>query len=72
MKEKNNLQLIAPWSEVKEKIKEGNVDLTDADLDFEPGQEDAMLRHLGRKMNRSKEEIKAWIESLSVNKGKAS
>ncbi|MEO6613046.1 MAG: hypothetical protein ABIT05_07275 [Chitinophagaceae bacterium] len=72
MKDTNNLHLTTPWSEVKEKIKEANVELTDADLDFEPGQEEAMLTHLGRKMNRSRQEIKAWIESLSANKGKAS
>lgn len=66
------LKLLAPWQEVKEKIKESNIELTDADLNYEPGKEAELLQHLGRKMNRSPEEIKLWIESVSSNKGKAS
>jgi hypothetical protein len=70
MQKTSKLHLAAPWPEVKEKIKEANIELTDADLDF--GEEEAMLKHLGRKMKRSKDDVKAWIESLSANKGKAS
>ena len=65
------LKLMAPWSEVKEKIKESNIELTDADLNYEPGKEEELLKHLGEKMNRSPGEIKSWIESVSSNKGKA-
>ncbi len=66
------LKLMTPWPEVKEKIKESNIQLTDADLNYEPGNEAEMFLHLGEKMNRTPEEIKSWIESLSSNKGKAS
>jgi len=66
------LKLMTPWAEVKEKIKETNVELTDADLDYTPGSEDELLKHLAKKMNRTPEEIKVWIESVSANKGKAS
>ena len=66
------LNLNAPWEEVKEKIKENNIELTDEDLDLIPGQEQKLLRHLAVKMDRSPEEIKAWIESISANKGQAS
>jgi len=66
------LKLEAPWEQVKEKLKEINIDLSDEDLDYTPGQEDALLQRLAAKMNRSTGEIKAWIESVSANKGKAS
>lgn len=68
----NTLNLSAPWPEVKELIKEANIEITDADLDYEPGNEEALLSHLAGKMNRSEQEVKDWIESLSANKGKAS
>ena len=68
----NTLNLSAPWPVVRERIKEVNVELTDEDLDYVPGNEEALLSHLSAKMNRSVEDIKAWIESLSANKGKAS
>ena len=66
------LKLEAPWPEVKEKLKEVNADLTDEDLRFDPANAGALLKHLAGKMNRTPEEIKGWIESVSSNKGKAS
>lgn len=67
-----SLQLHAPWQEVKEKIKETNPSLTDDDLAYTPGKEDDLLQRLQQKLNRSREEIKAFVESISANKGKAS
>lgn len=66
------LKLEAPWEEVKEQLKEVNGDLTDEDLEYEPGQETALLERLAKKMNRDVPAIKAWIESVSFNKGIAS
>ena len=66
------LNLEAPWSEVKERIQEINYDLTDEDLAYQPGQEDELLSRLEKKMKKSKEEIKGWIESISHTKGRAS
>ncbi|WEK36798.1 MAG: general stress protein CsbD [Candidatus Pseudobacter hemicellulosilyticus] len=66
------LKLAAPWPEVKEKIKERNIHLTDEDLQYEPGQEDALLERLSRKMSLEKEEVKALIESISHNRDIAS
>lgn len=66
------LALHTSWEEVKEKIKERNITLTDEDLAYEPGQDDALLERLARKMNRSKEEVKQFIESISYNKDVAS
>lgn len=70
--ETTKLTLHTPWEEVKEKIKERNIGLTDEDLVYEPGQEDVLLERLAQKMNRSKEEVKQFIESVSYNKDVAS
>jgi hypothetical protein len=66
------LKLEAPWEEVKEKLKEVNLDLTDEDLVYQPGREQEMLNRLSKKLHRSPDEVKGWIESVSFNKGKAS
>lgn len=66
------LKLQKPWERVKETLKEINVELTDDDLVYEPGQEEQLLERLKKKMKKSKAEIKALIESVSANKGKAS
>lgn len=66
------LKLEAPWEEVKERIKEVNYDLTDADLEYEPGKEDELLSRLERKLKKDKNEIKGWIESISHTEGRAS
>ena len=66
------LKMLTSWNEVKEKIKESNVNLTDEDLNYLPGEEEKLLDRLSKKMNRTPLEIKAWIESISSNKGKAS
>lgn len=61
------LNLETPWEEVKEKIKERNVELTDEDLEYQPGNEAALLQRLSAKMHRSEEEVKHYIESISHN-----
>jgi len=63
------LSLGADWEEVKAKIKERNISITDEDLHYEKGHEDELLERLSKKMKRSKEETKAFIESISENKG---
>jgi uncharacterized protein YjbJ (UPF0337 family) len=70
--EKTALHLHAPWPEVKEKLKENDVSLTDDDLAYEDGKEDELLNRLQRKLHKSKEQIKDYIESISANEGKAS
>jgi uncharacterized protein YjbJ (UPF0337 family) len=61
------LHLKAPWDEVRERIKETNIDLTDEDLDLKPGKEQELLARLESRMHKSKEEIRHWIESISWN-----
>jgi hypothetical protein len=65
-------KLKKPWDQVKEDLKENNIELTDEDLDYIPGKENELLERLEKKMKLSKEEIKAIIESISENEGKAS
>ena len=65
------LKIEAPWSEVKEMLKEINTDLTDEDLTYEKGKEKELLERLSRKMGKSVPEVKEWIESVSHNKGLA-
>lgn len=66
------LQLATSWEKVKEKIKERNPFLADEDLVYEPGKEDALLSRLAAKMDRTKEEVKQFIESISHNQDIAS
>ncbi|MEO8584249.1 MAG: hypothetical protein ABI415_10650 [Flavitalea sp.] len=67
----NTLNLQSPWTEVKEKLKEHNIALTDNDLNFQPGKEGELLSHLAGKLHKSRQEIKEYIESVSSNKTQA-
>jgi len=66
------IKLEAPWPEVKEKLKEANHLLSDEDLEYAPGGDAALLERLSKKLGRTTEEVKIWIESVSFNEGKAS
>ena len=61
------LKLEAPWEEVKERLKANDINLTDEDLDYDPGQEEEFLKRLEKKINKSRPEIIAYIESISAN-----
>ena len=56
------------WDDVKEKIKETNPNITDADLVLNHGNEGELFETLSKKLHMPLEEVKAWIESVSVNK----
>jgi hypothetical protein len=66
------LNLQSPWEEVKDLIKEHDLSLTDADLEYQPGQEDELLTRLSKKMKKDKQAVREYIESLSSNSGRAS
>jgi hypothetical protein len=66
------LKLQAPWQEVKERLKENDITLTDEDLDYKPGKEHELLQHLSKKINRTPEQVKDLIESISANDNRAS
>lgn len=67
----DRLNLRSPWHEVRERLKENDIDLTDEDLEYSPGTDDELLERLAAKMNKSKKEIKEYIESISHNEDKA-
>ncbi|HTE08296.1 MAG TPA: hypothetical protein VK628_06000 [Flavitalea sp.] len=67
----NLLKLQTDWEEVKERLKENDVTLSDEDLQYEPGREEELIERLSEKMKKSPEEVKSYIESLSANKPKA-
>lgn len=56
------------WDEVKEKIKEINPEITDSDLVLNHGNEEELFECLSKKLHKTKEEVKAWIESVSATK----
>ena len=53
-----------------EKLKEVNYNLTDEDLTYQPGNAGPLLERLAKKMDRTPDEVRKWIESVSSNKGK--
>lgn len=69
---KEQLKLQASWEEVKEQLKENNIELTDEDLAYKPGQEDELLQRLAKKMKKNPSEVRALVESISANDGRAS
>jgi len=66
------LKLEQSWEQVKEMLKENDYELTEEDLQYEPGEEKELLERLAKKMNRSPDEVKMLVESISANAGKAS
>ena len=71
MKNSNVLRLQAPWETVKERMKENDINLSDADLEYEPGKEEDLLQRLEKLLNKPREQIIAYIESISANEDMA-
>jgi len=65
------LNLRSDWSQVKERLKENDISLTDEDLEYTPGEEDQLLERLSAKMNKSKKDVKEYVESISANEDMA-
>lgn len=62
------LKITGNWSEIRTKLKEKFIKLTDDDLFFKEGKEDELLARLERKLGKSKEEISDTIEKLQSQK----
>jgi len=60
-------RLQAPWETVKERMKENDSNLTDEDLKYITGKEEELIQRLQKLMNRSREQVIAYIESISSN-----
>ena len=58
------LNLKGNWNEIKGKVKSQYADLTDDDLLYEEGKDDELLGRLQKKIGKTKQEVKDWIERL--------
>ena len=67
MKNPSVLRLKIPWEIVKERLKENDINLTDEDLEYIPGKEEELIQRLEKILNRSHDQVIAYIESLSSN-----
>lgn len=67
----HHFRLLSPWPQVKERLKENDLTLTDDDLEYEPGRESELLERLAKKTNKSTEDVRMYIESVSANEDKA-
>jgi uncharacterized protein YjbJ (UPF0337 family) len=63
-----SLNLQSSWEEVKEKMKENDHTLTDDDLEYSEGREEELITRLQKVMGKSREQVIAYIESISANK----
>jgi len=48
------LHLHAPWEKVKERLKETNLQLTDDDLIYEEGSEDALIERISNRIGSTR------------------
>jgi len=71
MKNSSIFKLEASWEKVKERMKENDANLSDADLEYEPGQEEELIQRLEKLMNKPRYQVIAYIESISSNEDMA-
>jgi uncharacterized protein YjbJ (UPF0337 family) len=57
------------WEEIKEKLKETHIELTDADLEIHEGRVNQFLERLARKLSKTKKQVNALIESIAASSG---
>ncbi|HSB92916.1 MAG TPA: hypothetical protein VLC28_07360, partial [Flavitalea sp.] len=69
--ENKTLRLHTSWEHVKEKIKERNIEVSDEDLEYVPGEESELLQRLTGKLGNSPDEVRRFIESISANEDMA-
>lgn len=58
------LNLKGNWNDIKGKVKQEYADLTDDDLLYEEGKDDELIGRIQKKIGKTKEEVKSWIERL--------
>lgn len=59
-----NDQIQGNWKIIKGKIKQEFAHITDNDLRYIRGKEEELLGRLQRKMGKTKEEIKQWVDAI--------
>lgn len=52
------------WNVIKGKIKQEYGEITDNDLTYTEGQEDELIGRLQKKMGKTKEEVKEFIDNI--------
>ncbi len=67
----DRLNIGSRWDDVKERLKENDINLTDQDLEYREGGEEELLERLARKMKKSKDEVRDYIESIAANEDRA-
>ncbi len=60
----NSLRTGGSWKEIKAKLKQRYPDLTDDDLTFSNGKEEALLARLQKRVAKSLEELRQLIRGL--------
>ena len=60
-------RLNSSWEELKEKLKETHIELTDSDLEMSTGNEEEFLNRIAQKLNKTPGEVKDLVESISAN-----
>jgi uncharacterized protein YjbJ (UPF0337 family) len=65
------LKLESSWEQVKESLKENNIQLTDDDLHYTPGHDQELIDRLAKKLGKDPQSVKEYVESISANKDKA-
>ncbi len=59
-----SIELKGRWNEVKGKLKQKYGELTDDDLTFVEGKEDELFGRMQQRLGKTKEEIRAEVESM--------
>ncbi|RYG26157.1 MAG: general stress protein CsbD [Chitinophagaceae bacterium] len=67
----DRLNIGSRWDDVKERLKENDINLTDQDLEYREGGEEELLERLARKMKKSKDEVREYIQSIAANEDRA-
>lgn len=52
------------WNQIKGKLKQEYGELSDDDLAYQEGKEDELLGRLQKKLGKSKEEVKSYIDRI--------
>lgn len=65
------LKLENSWEQVKERLKENNIQLTDEDLHYTPGHDQELIDRLAKILGKDPRSVKEYVESISANEDKA-
>lgn len=63
----DELNLKGSWNELKGRLKQKYVDLTDDDLLYEEGREDELYGRLQNRLGKTRDEIRTEVKSILNN-----